>query len=394
MRKHSFERGQTLPIVALAVLVLVAAAGFAADVGYHQYEQRVQQTATDSAALAGAAELSAGGVSAAQTAGRRDSASNGFTDGSNDVSVYVGPPLTGDPNNGNANAVEAQIVATYPTFFERVFGITGAQVTTTAVAVNDAVSDLCMIALDTTGTSTINGHSVVIAPNCDIAINNAHLSIGGQSTLTTRTPIQYSGSLTGSGTSSFLPSAPVPALPVSDPCPQITSCEYIKQNPPSTTPCVNFDPSNIPSGTITTYCSININNANVSFPPGVYVVTGDFKANNSTLTGTDVTFIDTSTNCPNLSSATLNFAAPASGNYAGMLFYGDQCDKSLTMNGGSDMTPGLSGVIYLPKANLTMNAGSTAAFVLITGQLQLNSANTTFSASPASSEVTVPRLVE
>jgi hypothetical protein len=189
-----------------------------------------------------------------------------------------------------------------------------------------------------------------------------------------------------------LPSAPVSALPVYDPCPQITACNYVKENPPATTPCSNFDASNIPSGG-GTFCSINLNNTSVNLPPGVYVVTGDFKANNSTLTGTGVTFIDTSSNCPNIGSATLNLSAPTSGSYAGLLFYDAGCSGPMTMNGGSALNPGLSGVIYTPNAALTMNAGATAAIALIAGTFSLNSANTTFSPPPIG-PVLKPGLVE
>src|SRR6185437_15813541 len=115
MRKHALERGQTLPIVAVAALLLTAMAGFGADVGYHQYQQRIQQTATDSAALAAAAELNLGDY---KTAGQNDATKNGFTAGAGAVTlVSIGTPQPSDPYNGDSSAVEADITATYPTFF-------------------------------------------------------------------------------------------------------------------------------------------------------------------------------------------------------------------------------------------------------------------------------------
>lgn len=386
MRKHAHERGQTLPIIAVAALLLTAMAGFAADVGYHQYQQRIQQTATDSAALAAAAERNLGNW---QTAGQNDATKNGFTAGTGaTTSVSIGTPQPSDPYNSDSSAVEADITATYPTFFEHIFGVTGATVTTRAVAIANASSKWCMLALDTSGTSSINAHANVNAPDCDIAVNNSHLSIGGQSTITTASPIQYSGSLTGAGTSTFNPGTPVTALPASDPCPQIASCRYAQQNPPSTTNCQTFNAASIVPDQV--YCSINLPNSDVTFPSGWYAVTGNFNANKATVHGDGVTFILTGSNAPNMNNATFDLTAPTSGDYAGLLFYAPNVTQPVTMNSGNG---GLNGIVYFPKSNLTMNTGTTAQVIIISGQFSLNSSDTTFSPL-TSAQITYPRLVE
>jgi hypothetical protein len=387
MKKYAFERGQTLPIIAATALLLVAVAGFAADTGYHQYEQRVQQTATDSAALAAAAEFNIGNYA---TAGQRDATSNGFTQGVNSVTlVNIGRPSAPDPYAGNPSAVEADISATYPTFFEKVFGITAVTVSTKAVAIANSPTNWCIVALDTTGTTNIDAHSVINAPSCDIAVNNSHLSIGGQSTVTTADPIEYSGSLTGAGTSTFSPGAPVTALPASDPCPQIASCLYLQKNPPASASCPagNFRGS----GTISpgTYCDVTFT-GNTTLIPGQYVITGSLSANTVTLSGNDVTIIQTSSNCPNVNNASFALSAPTSGGYTGMLWYDPYCQQNVTLNGGDG---GLQGMLYFPKANLLLNSGMTAMMMVVAGQLSLNSSNTTF--SPLTTvQVMHPRLVE
>lgn len=385
MNKHEFERGQTLPFIAVTVLLLVAVAGFASDIGYHQYQQRMQQTATDSAALAAAGELLVNGDY--QTAGKRDAATNGFTDGSGSVVVTVGSPGPSDAYASNSHAVEADIKNTYPTFFEKLFNIQSVDVTTKAVAIANAPSKWCIVALDTTGTSSINAHSTVDAPNCDMAINNAHFSVGGQSTLYTADPIQYSGSLTGAGTSTFSPSAPVQALPAADPCPQIDSCLYLQQHPPSTANCQTFTPGTSGPGT---YCDMNFPGGTTTLQDGLYVVTGKFNAGNATVNGQNITIVDTNTKDITANNATFNLSAPTSGNYAGMVFYAPNYTQPVTFNSGSG---GFDGVIYMPKANLTMNAGATLQAIIITGQLSLNSANTTF-APPPGITIDYPRLVE
>lgn len=388
MKVHAFERGQTLPLIAVTVLLLVAVAGFAADVGYHQYMQRVQQTATDSAALAAAAELNTGNW---VTAGRRDATSNGFTAGAGGVTlVNIVHPAAPDPYATNANAVEADITATYATFFENVFGISGATVSTKAVAIANAPSNWCIVALDTSGTSNIDAHSTVNAPNCDISINSSNFSVGGQSTITTNDPIEYAGRLTGSGTSTFNPAPPVQALAASDPCQQITSCLYLQQNLPASTPCQPFNTASILPNQI--YCDMNFGNGTYTLPAGYYVIpaSGHFNAGNSTLIGSGVTIIDFASNNINATNATFHLAAPTSGNYSGMLFYAPNFTQSATFNSGDG---GLQGILYMPKANLTMNAGTTAMIMIITGRLSLNAANTTFTPL-TSAEIVYPRLVE
>ena len=245
-----------------------------------------------------------------------------------------------------------------------------------------------MVALDTNGTTNIDAHSVIDAPNCDIAVNNAHLSIGGQSTITTSDPIQYSGSLTGTGTATFAPGIPVPALPATDPCPQIASCLYLQQNPPSTATCTNF----VWSATISpgTYCSMKFN-GDTTLSAGTYVVTGGFNANNVTLTGSGVTIIFTSSNGPfSANNSVFQLSAPTSGALAGMLWYAPNYTQPITFNSGDG---GLQGVMYFPKSNFTLNAGTTAQILVIAGQLSLNAANTSF--QPLTSvRITHPRLVE
>lgn len=388
MKTRTFERGQTLPIVAMAVLILVAFGGFAADVGYHQYMQRAQQTATDSAALAAAAELATGNSA---LAGQRDASSNGFTAGAGGVTlVSIGSPGAPDPYAGDPHAVQAQISATYATVFENVFGISSVPVTTKAVAISDAPSNWCIVALQTSGTTNIDAHSVINAPNCDISINNSHLSIGGQSSITTSDPIEYAGTLTGAGTSTFSPGAPVQALPASDPCRQIASCLNLQQNPPSSTPCQTFNASAIVANRI--YCDMNFGNGTFTLPQGWYVIPagGHFNANNATLYGSNVTIIDFATNNINATNAVFHLSAPESGDYAGMLFYAPNYTQTVAMNSGDG---GLQGIIYAPKASLTLNAGATAMMMVIAGQLTLNAANTTFTPL-TSAQITHPRLVE
>lgn len=130
------ERGQVLPLVAICLAVLFGFAALAVDAGYLQYRQRVQQTAADSAALAGAWQLiRTQSKSAIQAAGYASATSNGFTTGSNNVTVAVNwPPSTG-PNANYNSAVEAIVTAQYPAIFSAIMGWQHSDVSTRAVAV-------------------------------------------------------------------------------------------------------------------------------------------------------------------------------------------------------------------------------------------------------------------
>ena len=369
------------------MVVLLGAAGFAVDTGYHQYQQRAQQTATDSAALAAAADLSAGTSTASA---KTDAASNGYTDGVNGVTVGVGPPPPGDAFAGNPKALQVTISVDHPTFFERVFNINQVTVSTKAVAIANGASQICMIALQTNGNTKMSGNATINAPNCDVAINSSHFVVGGQSVITTHDAIQYSGDITGQGTASFTPSAPVSALPVSDPCMQIPACAYLKSNPPSTTPCQNA-PS---SGTIAPgiYCSWKFKGDVTLQSNGFYVVTGNIDANNVSISGSSVTIAAlASSGNFNTNNTTFHLTAPTSGDYSGMLWYVPNYTGNINMNAGDG---GMTGMMYMPQANVTMNAGAKAYFAIVAGQLSFNASNTAFSNPGGSPFVTQPRLVE
>ena len=95
--KRNGEAGQTLVFVALGMVLLGAALGLALDLGYMRLSKRRIQTAVDSAAIAGAAEINYADVTAAAKA---DAASNGFTDGVNGVTVTVNSPPASGPKSG------------------------------------------------------------------------------------------------------------------------------------------------------------------------------------------------------------------------------------------------------------------------------------------------------
>ncbi len=87
------ESGQTLIFVALSMTIILGFTALAADVGTLLHDKRNLQIAADSAAIAGAVEEKVSLVTAnVQAAGQRASTQNGFTNGSNQVTVTINTP--------------------------------------------------------------------------------------------------------------------------------------------------------------------------------------------------------------------------------------------------------------------------------------------------------------
>src|SRR5258708_17334247 len=143
--KRKNQLGQVLIGTAIAMVVLAGFAGLAIDMDTIRYQQRLQQTAADGAAIAGAMNLNFGSGSVA--GGRGASAQNGYTDNNSgagctggavgcvSVAISTSGPATG-PHAGNSNYVEAIVTVVQPTYFMKIFGVNSKPVTARAVATN------------------------------------------------------------------------------------------------------------------------------------------------------------------------------------------------------------------------------------------------------------------
>jgi hypothetical protein len=362
------EAGQALVFAALGLAVLAGFAGLGIDMGMLRYQKRLQQTAADSAALAGANNLGKGGVTAgAQNA----SAGNGFTDGTNNVTVTINNPPTFGPHNGDANYVEALVTAVQPTYFMKVLGINSETITARAVATNLSGATTgggCLYTLGPPSSAiegvNINGNATLNATSCGIADNGNYDPVGGALTVNAGT-FGVSGTCVGSGCgkgganctdqAGACPALGMPAA--TDPLASLT--------PPAVGTPQSFNANNIQPGT---YNGISITgNGTVNFPAGTYVLTGgSFTCNGTpTITGTGVTFYFTNGatyNCTG--NDTIQFTAPSSGPYAGILMYQDPNDTvgpSLGGNTGSFF----NGALYFPKSEVTFFGNNSSIAVAI-----------------------------
>ena len=172
MRTRNGESGQSLVLVACALVVLIGILGLAVDMGYLRYVKRELQTAADTAAYAGAMDITYGTVT---TAGKAAASENGFADGVNGVTVTINNPPQNGPYAGSGfpTYVEAIITqTTVPTFFSKIFGISNVTLSASSVAAGGLN---CIYALDTAAGGAISISASVINSSCGV-VDNSNLS--------------------------------------------------------------------------------------------------------------------------------------------------------------------------------------------------------------------------
>ena len=242
-RRHGM-RGQALPLVAFGLVGLFGLASLAVDVGYWRYEQRMQQGAADSGAMAGANEIpyvsGTPSPSPIVTIAKRDAATNGYTDGLNNVTVTVNsPPLSG-AYAGSSNAVEVIVTKSQPTFFSRIFGKLSQSVSARAVASRGTPARNCIYGLDPNSAAINFNQSTVYMPQCGIISNGSYLANGSTVTSSSIGYVAQNQNIYGN---TYPEASPKQAVPVTDPCPTLAGCAYLKANPPTNGSCVAAGPS-------------------------------------------------------------------------------------------------------------------------------------------------------
>lgn len=375
MKRHKSDAGQALLLMAFSMVVLCGFAGMGVDMGYLRYMQRRMQAATDSAALAGAAELGYGDV---MPAAQADAAKDGFTDGVNGTTVTVNnPPLSGS-YQGNPNYVQVRISQSEPTFFMKLFGVDSEPVSTSAEAYR-GVAGGCIFTLNPTVSSAF-----VVDGNSDL---EAHCGILDDSNNSTAALVQngsgclaakYIGVVGQFKDNSSCPPSPTPVSGISgfsDPLsflqpPVVGDCDYqsvsITGGTPTLYPGVYCGGINISGGS-----------TDVTFSPGTYIINGggmkvsggaNVQANGVTfyLTGTSSSFKGVSIT----GGSDSEFVAPTSGTYAGILFFQDRSISSNSSGADSTIAGGsgtaITGTLYFPTTNLTYSGSSmNSAYTII-----------------------------
>lgn len=399
-----FERGQTLPLVALSLIALFGFTALAVDAGYLEYRQRVQQTAADSAAIAGGWALIAG--SSVSTAAQSSASGNGYTDNGTTVTVSAtNPPATG-PNSGNASAVEVNVTAQYPAIFSGVFGRSQNAVSTRAVAVVQSNPfGPCIWALNGNFANT-NGS---ITGPCGMMVSNNVQNNGA----TISIPSIGAGGHVTNSPSGVVVSQNIPAF--NDPCPRIPGCRAVRTmfplgSTPGPGPYASCSSSAPASGTaVAPGCYPSLPDGSYTFSPGLYIFQGDVGKNGASVSCPSCTVGSSGVSLViggkvNLNGANMNLNAPpnqqgtgaatvtASGGVPGVLVYMTSTQTSPQ----NFSAQSLLGMIYAPNAHINLDGGRSTLAVtyVVAAEIIANGSSISIQSSSLSNPTQAPVLAE
>ncbi len=358
MRRYGSQRGQALLFSVISLPVLLGLAAFAVDVGYLRYEQRLQQSAADSAAIAGAWQLVNG--QSPSGAAQNAAGKNGFTpDGTSIIVTATSPPASG-AYAGNTNAVEVIVKASHPAFFSRVFGQTQNWVTTRAVALIRGNSGACIWSLQKDLTIQ---HGNLDSP-CGVMVTRNVNDNGAVMEL----PSIGAGGSAGNSFPGVITTSNIP--PFSDPCPTIPGCAAISTMfPVNSTPGPGPFPScgDALSSSLSAGC-YNSLSGTFNLAPGLYIIPGNV---NATLTCTSCTAGVNGVTIVvggmiNLNGSTTSLVAPppqtgagsatvTTAGAPGIVFY----QTSTTTSPENFSAQQLLGMLYAPGAHINLNGGGS-----------------------------------
>jgi Flp pilus assembly protein TadG len=358
--------GSTLVLTAVCMTGILFISALAIDSGNMMAQKRHAQNCCDAAALAACIELSktlaAGNTatqSALQTVAQTSSTNNGFTDGSNNVSVTLNYPPSGSVNfNNNLKSVEVVMTFTYNNFV--VNGSNSITVRSVATCDPSKTSEFSMTILDGTGAKAfdVNSGNFSLSSTATVFVDsnasNAAVvegSTGGTSAsnATVKAVGGTSGNFTGTSPKSGLApkNDPYSAMTV----PSTTGLTTYKgpnsdgQFYPDGSGNITLQPGYYPKGLYVT------NGGNVTLKPGLYyVANGNLWINTTGTVTTDtssgvggVTMFHAGTDstallhtqygidaaivlCPTDGNYTIS--APTSGTYQGIsLYQGPNCTQ-------------------------------------------------------------------
>ncbi len=368
-----------------ALTALFGVSALAVDLGYWRYEQRVQQTAADAAAVAGVIQESyVSGITGVTSAARSASATNGFTHDGVKTTVTVNQPPASGNYTSNSSAVEVIVTKTQPGFLSGIFGRTTATVTARAVAIPSSANAQCIYALDPVGPSvTLNGATITM-PGCGIMSNGSLLFHQGS------VDAGFIGYATPPGNNTvnqtaFPHAQPKQAVAVADPCPTVPGCAYLTAHPPTSGNCASQTTFNGPTINMQPgrYCNqVLFNSAtSITFASGVYDFENGMTLNGGgspTLTGSGVTFYIKGGNWILNGSPVVNLSAPTSGNYQGALIYQPVANTTqFHLNSGPSSGGGIyAGMLYFPGTEMIIDGKYCQWSLAVANDFLFNSGGT------------------
>jgi hypothetical protein len=388
------ESGQALVLAVIMMTAVIGFVGLAVDVGQARLASRQLQTIADAVAVAASQQLTQCGLvtncAAMATAAKASMVENGiatstfvqncgaastsgFTLTLNNAPCALGS-TTADPHYGNTSYVEAVLTRVQPTFFANVLGVPNLTLKARAEA-KVASPTACLWALDPTGASSLNiGTLAAVNSPCGIVVESSNPGAINCNLLSSLTASQIQvvggvfGALCGISPTPTVITTPNPADPLAYlPVPSVGGCGLTTVSPYTGATnqvtvglfqTVVFNPG--------TYCggiSIGLG-ATATFMPGTYVLTSSHGAGGlsvylgATVTGNGVTFYNYGPSgavnfSTSLVAGNVNFTAPTSGTYSGILFFQDPGNTTAAnLNGATTLNTVLQGTYYFPTATV------------------------------------------
>jgi hypothetical protein len=388
--------GNVALMFSLALPVLLAGVGLAADSASFYDQQARMQTVADSTALAVAKELHLflDDPGTLENSGQNRTevllAQSGIAERPHETAVRV------DPKNGLAQVDIAMVAKSF--LPASIWGENPIRVTADARAYGDV--RLCVLGIHQSqkGTIELDKGALITAPECAVQSDStdpAGIKVHGGSALRsafTCTSGGYDGS-----ESAFEPVPETDCSILEDPLserlpPSVGGCDYLDV-------ALSKGTHSISPGT---YCGgLKLTgNVEVTAEPGIYVITGgDLRVdNNAILRGDEVSFYfdDKDAVIKFKDRAVIELGAPKDGPMAGILFFENRAaPEGRNFEISSDSARKLLGTIYLPRGVLKGGGkGRIAAFsaytIIVAERIDLSGAQLVINADYAASDVPVP----
>lgn len=367
--------GAAAVLMAIVFPVVIGGVGLGAETGYWYLLQRSLQHAADVSAHAAGVRYRSGDAEAELEAAALDVAiKGGFREADGALELHW-PPSTG-PYTGDDDAVEVILTKAIPRLFSAIFSDAPVNMRARAVALVSLGSNACVLALAPTASAALSiaGSASVTLNGCDAASNSMasdSLSMSGSGSLSARCASAVGGAVVNTrinlaecdAVHEYAPVTPDPYRNVSEPTIP-GSCDSNTKNlgNPNTSTTVTPGPTLVSGTPVFRFCSGVTIKGNVTFKPGLYIISGgDFDANSGAqINGAGVTFLITSPNKINLNGhAALNLSAPTSGAFAGILFFGSRSATNIVHKVNGTAGSVIQGAIYAPTASVETSGNSS-----------------------------------
>lgn len=361
------EDGGYAIMAGLLLPVLIGTAALASDVGFWAFRHQDMQGAADAAALAGVVRQKSG--FSPITEARAVTATSGFQDGVDNVTVQVNSPPASGAYAGTPNYVEVTVQQPHQPMLAKLFSSAAVTISARAVARQKTTGGACVLALSPTAGSkgneagvTFGGSATVSLTGCNAQANSSGASavyaygsaqVKAGSIVTPGGIIGADGHITTTG--GLYPGSAVTPDPYA-------SASYPSY---SSSSAVNFPAS----GEISPGVYKGSIDGAVTLKPGTYYVDAySFVVNGGgSLQGSGVTLvlvdmfnkINSNSNLNMINgNSPINLTAPTDGPTAGLVVFADRNLKAkINFNGGSSQNWG--GAIYMPGVNFTYVGGAS-----------------------------------